>query len=872
MDLIVTHINADFDALASCLAAKKLYPQAEVVLPGIPERSVKNFLTMNRYLLKLRREKEINLDKVSRLIIVDTRKAGRLGRIEKVLQNKGLVVHIYDHHPRTTSDIKGEIDEVHEIGATVTCLVEMIKEKNLPLTTEEATLMALGIYEDTGFLSFNETHAKDLEMAGFLLGHGANLNSITDFINPELNKSQLKLLDKLVHSAKVYYINNVKIVIAAVVLDKYCPDLAVVAHKIRDLENLNVLFVLAEVKNKVYITARSRIDEVNVGEIMQRFGGGGHRWAASANVKAETMGQVIEELKASLKEKVKIAPSAVEIMAHPVKTINEETTIEEARKIMVRYGNNCLPVMSGKNLAGIITQYDVDKAIHHGFGTMPAKDYMSTQVITIKGDASLDKIHDIMLEHDIGHLPVLQRNKIVGMVSRSDLVAMMHHRGMAGYKDKIPVKSNVKIKEIKELMDTALPKRLLELLKQIGEIADRKKYQAYVVGGFVRDLLLGVENLDIDIVIEGSGIDFAHILAKKLGAAVKTHEQFGTAIVTLPDDFKIDIATARKEFYEFPAALPKVESSSIKEDLYRRDFTINAMAIKLNADEFGRLLDYFNGWKALKQKKVKVLYNLSFVEDPTRIFRAIRFEQRYNFKIDRDTDKFIRSAINHDLFTKLTDERLREEIILLLGEDNPWLATKRLDHFDLLRYIHPQIKVSKKTENMFRSMEDNLFLFTLPLADRPIDKWLVYFLILINDLSLDETREVISRFKFMKEEALVMIKAKSHVPEILEQISAKVNLAPLVMYEYFVSTPVEVLLYQMARTGSALFRKRTADFLNKLSKVKLAITGDDLQKMGYTPGPQYRDILKDVLRARLEGTVKTREQEIQFVVDKYPKN
>ena len=183
MDLIVTHANADFDALASCLAAKKLYPEAEIVLPGIPERNVKNYLIMNRYLLKIRKEREINLDKVTRLILVDTRQPSRLGRIEKVLANPGLSVHIYDHHPRTPNDVKGELDDDHEIGATITCLVQKIREKRLPLTSEEATLMALGIYEDTGFLSFNETRAKDLEMAGFLLTKGADLNSITDFIN-----------------------------------------------------------------------------------------------------------------------------------------------------------------------------------------------------------------------------------------------------------------------------------------------------------------------------------------------------------------------------------------------------------------------------------------------------------------------------------------------------------------------------------------------------------------------------------------------------------------------------------------------------------------------------------------------------------------
>jgi tRNA nucleotidyltransferase (CCA-adding enzyme) len=709
-------------------------------------------------------------------------------------------------------------------------------------------------------------------MAGFLLTKGADLNSITDFINPELSQVQLKLLDKLTHAAKILYVNNVKIVITGVKLDKYCSDLALLAHKIRDLENLNVLFVLAEIKNKVYITARSRVEEVNVNEIMRVFGGGGHRWAASASVKDVPMEKVIEELKTVLKEKVREAPTAREIMTSPVKSVREETSINEARKIMLRYNNNSLPVINGKKLTGIITSYDIDKAVHHGFGSMPVREYMTTQVITIKPGTSLDKIHEIMLENDIGHLPVMERGRILGMVSRSDLLAIMHHRGLNGARERLPVQSTLRVKKIRRLLDKSLPRRIDDLLKKIGETARRNNFSAYVVGGFVRDLLLGVENLDVDIVVEGNGIEFAQALAAELGGAVKTHEQFVTAVVTLPDGFKIDIATARTEFYEFPAALPKVASSSIKEDMYRRDFTINAMAVKLNPDGFGELIDYFGGWQDLKNKKIKVLYNLSFVEDPTRIFRAIRFEQRYHFTMDKDTEKFIQGAIAGAVFDKLTDERVREELILIFSEDDPWRATQRLAQFDLLRFIHPRIKLSGEMEAMFSEMQDNLFVFTLPLADRVVHKWLVYFLILIDELKLKDIEGLIERFRFTREESLILLRAKTPEQALAERISAEEKLAPSVMYDYFVSTPVEVLLYQMARARSSFFKKRTADFLNRLSKVKLSLTGDDLKALGYAPGPQFRDILKALLKARLDGTVKSKEEEIQFVVDNYAKN
>ena len=173
--------------------------------------------------------------------------------------------------------------------------------------------------------------------------------------------------------------------------------------------------------------------------------------------------------------------------------------------------------------------------------------------------------------------------------------------------------------------------------KKIGKTAEDFNYNAYVIGGFVRDLFLYRSNEDIDVVIEGDGIAFARQFSKEMGTRVHTHEKFGTAVVIFPDGFKIDVASARMEYYKFPAALPTVEMSSLKLDLFRRDFTINTLAIELNPEKFGKLLDFFSAQKDIKDKVLRVLHNLSFVEDPTRVFRALRFEQRFGFTIGKLT-------------------------------------------------------------------------------------------------------------------------------------------------------------------------------------------------------------------------------------------
>jgi tRNA nucleotidyltransferase (CCA-adding enzyme) len=212
---------------------------------------------------------------------------------------------------------------------------------------------------------------------------------------------------------------------------------------------------------------------------------------------------------------------------------------------------------------------------------------------------------------------------------------------------------------------------------------------AYAVGGFVRDLFLYRADEDLDIVIEGDGIAFAREYGRISGARIHSHEKFGTAVIIYPDGFTIDVASARMEYYKFPAALPVVELSSIKLDLYRRDFTINTLAVQLNPEQFGILIDFFNAQKDIKEKAIRVLHNLSFVEDPTRVFRAIRFEQRFGFAIGRLTAGLIHNAVRMDFFRELSGRRVFNELQLILQEEKPAAAVARLNDFGLLRVVHP---------------------------------------------------------------------------------------------------------------------------------------------------------------------------------------
>ena len=412
--------------------------------------------------------------------------------------------------------------------------------------------------------------------------------------------------------------------------------------------------------------------------------------------------------------------------------------------------------------------------------------------------------------------------------------------------------------------------KVLYVIRSLARLAEKNQFKAYVVGGFVRDLLLGVKNLDIDLVVEGDAIEFARFAAEKLNAALVVHKKFGTATLVFRKAIKgirlkIDIATARTETYRHPAALPSVRFGSIRDDLYRRDFTINAMAISIDKKNFGELIDFFGGRRDLKNKKIRVLHDNSFIDDPTRIFRAVRFEQRYNFKIDNRTTALIKNAVRKEMFDKVSGERLREEIELLLKEKEPLRAIKRMRSLHELRFINSKIKFDAASEEICKAVKRLYKEFKRYfLKKRPLDLWLIYFMTIIDNLSLKEALRVCDRFVMRRSDRLRITSGKTLGNRTIAALSSKKIVRPSRIYKVLEPLPYETLIFLMAKCGRYLAKKRVIDFLCKYNGIHLKIRGEDLKSFGVVPGPEFTKILKKTLYAKIDGKLKTKKDELIF--------
>jgi len=534
---------------------------------------------------------------------------------------------------------------------------------------------------------------------------------------------------------------------------------------------------------------------------------------------------------------------------------------------MTKFGVNVLPVIKNGEYAGLISRETVEKAIFHGFKKNHVADFCSTEKLTVTADAPIRDIETMMIEHNQKFMPVLEGQRIAGAITRTDLLRVLYEEFLK--KRRIDKEETPDIhfssRNLSSWLRDRFPSEIFGILKLSGTVAERLGFSAYLVGGSVRDLLLGKANLDIDLVIEGNGIRFAHALAEQIKAKVKPHEKFGTAQVIL-GTLRIDIATARTEYYESPAALPKVETSSIKKDLYRRDFTINTLAIRLNPNDFGLLIDFFGGQRDLKEKTIRVLHNLSFVEDPTRAFRAIRFSERFGFRLSKHTASLMKSAIEMNLFDKLSGSRMFEELLLAFNETNPMLTLKRLSDYGLLKVIHEEITFDKQLGSDLESTGETLAWYNLLYLDEKIEKGILYLMTLLFHLNDRGRTEALVRLSTPPKAKNIILEGMKQQREILAGLPSK---DPVSLYHLLSGKELEIILFSMSSTTDAGKKRDISHFLVELRKVRPILKGNDLKKMGLPQGPLYSQILHELLDEKLAGKLKTINDEVAFVKKTY---
>lgn len=856
LTVILTHDNTDFDALASLLAAARLFPGATPVLPTRLNRNVREFATFYADVLPFVEARSLPRQKVGRAILVDAQSVSPVRGMGPHTR-----LHVIDHHPRTESLPEAATFEPAPVGAVTTYLVERLRERGeVTLSTVEASLLLLGIHEDTGSLTYPGTTPRDLRAAAWLLEQGASLEIVERYLRAPLTAEQQALYTQLVNEAEVIRIQERTVLMATARLERYVEELAALAHKLVDLFDPDACFLLTEYQGDVQVIARSTTDAIDVGDIVRHLDGGGHSKAAAAMVPDTGLEEVRERLLDLLRVGVQPAVRVAQIMSYGVHTLSPNLTIAEASARMRRYGHEGFPVVEGGRLVGILTRSEIDRALHHDLDEAPVRAYMRAGAVSVSPEDSISRVQQIMIEHGLGQIPVVSQGRVLGIVTRTDLIKLYS----------APPRPSRQA-QIAALLDETLPPALLELLHQVRNQANDLGYSLYVVGGFVRDLLLGQPTLDLDLVVEGDAIALARHLAETLHGRVRSHGRFGTAKLILPAPqppgvpSALDFVTARTEFYAHPSALPQVERSSIKQDLYRRDFTINTMAICLDQGQYGELLDYYGGERDLREGLIRVLHSLSFVEDPTRILRAVRFEQRLGFTIEERTEELLRSAL--DLLDRVSGERLRNELLLILRERAPGRAWARLHDLGILRPLSPGLTAdewtARKLEELRRCCGEwhrqppEVGTWPAP-AQRQLPCELLALAIVTMRLERAELERLVRRLAMPQNQAAMLLDSQ-HIWRLLPELGRELPGSALAAA--LRPCGEGALLAAWIAADDPTARDQIQRYYCRLRLVKPAIDGRRLRQLGLRPGPAYGRILDALRDARLDGLVSTLEEE-----------
>jgi tRNA nucleotidyltransferase (CCA-adding enzyme) len=404
----------------------------------------------------------------------------------------------------------------------------------------------------------------------------------------------------------------------------------------------------------------------------------------------------------------------------------------------------------------------------------------------------------------------------------------------------------------------------LSLLRQAGLLAQAQKSNAYTVGGCVRDLILKRRILDLDIVVEGDGIALARQFSSAVNGKLTAYPQFGTATVALPGGRAVDFASARKERYPYPGALPAVSGGTIREDLFRRDFTINAMAMSITPDRFGILVDDYHGFIDLRRKLIRILHKQSFPDDPTRMLRAVRFEQRFGFRMEPRTAQLLKKALVQKADQTVKPQRYFEEFKKNLKEDNALGNLKRLSLLGALQFLGHPFKIDGKNAALIKKISANAAWARKHLADWPEENiWLVHFMAIVSGASPASVTQTMERFNFTKIDRKKVISSLSCCG-IFDKLAVR-RLVPAQAFELLRSLSIEEILLLRSRTGNAAVRRRLEQYLLKWRYLKLQINGEDLKAAGLPPGREFQVVLGQVLLALVEGKCTTRAEQLRYV-------
>lgn len=875
MELIISHTNCDFDGFASMLAASLLYPSAKMCFVGSVEVNLKNYLHRYEKQFEFIKEKNVTAEEITKLVIVDNRDIKRMGKIGHYLEDesfrKKITIICYDHHPESETDIESDYSHLEMTGACTTIMLDFLNNAGIQINSSYATVFALGIYEDTGnFLNANTTQ-KDFAAVSYLFSLGAAIDVVRENLLRNFTPDQLDLIGRMSSVCETILIKGIETSFIEIELADYQDEIAFLLQTVKASRNIKLIFCTCYRQNKVSIIARNDYDFIHLDRLLNKFGGGGHKSAGYASFmfsdgnKPDVRARIVSFLEDQILE----YGIAKDLMTSPVSTMSSGSSVDEARAFLIRNNFSTVVVSKDGQLCGIATKKDISRALHHGMGESHLDSVMSANVITVRENDAICHVYKTMVDNNIGRLPVItDSGTLSGIITRGDLLAY-HYKFFTKEKPEQTHYTNVKGAMYKNLNE-----QTLDLLKKFGHVADKMGMEAYVVGGFVRDLIMQRFNYDIDIVVEGDGLLFAAEFTKKFAKRCRQFPQFGTSYVVLKDGRKVDVATARTEYYPNSGSLPEVTFSSIRNDLYRRDFTINSLAIQINSRSFGNLHDFFSGRRDIKLGIIRVMNNFSFIEDPLRILRAIRFEQRFDFEIEDKTLQLLMDSLKSGNLKNVSVERIRTELIVSSQKGSAESFFARLDELGIWNHINNNIVFTPHKRVICQRIRELEIWFRNSFPKEEFESWICYHLTLISDLSLRIKERYARKYKYSTKFIDALRKSHRFIESDVwsgmnsdfptQNVSGARVLTEGELAVHLSNMDVESIVFLTSLTGEAKIKDRFIKYLTESRFIKTLLDGEDIKSLGVPEGKEVGLILRELLKKKIDQKIDSRESELEL--------
>ena len=864
-EIIALPHDASLDLLGAARALSLLHPKSVILHPVRLAQNAWEIARTSSWFKSVSLN-EIDWTQVQNIYLVDITLPKQNPELIDQLSHLSIRTFLISHRPPRLP-FHPKVSSLKGLSLT-TNLVAKLKHKNISISKEDAKLFLAAITERTWAGLAHKVTKQDAQISNFLKEFGISTKQIANSIVLGMRDGQAGLYREMLKRIEDFQAGYWPITMIIVKTIGQVQDIEPIIDALWSDLSPVVLLIGVSTGKFCRIWARSSIAQIDLFSMFRKFRPRRERRWTCFSIQQKGILRQKNMLKSFLKANLKSEKTAGEIMSVSPRCIDKSETVKNALEIMLMFNIMSLVVLENNKFSGVLTRRDLDRAIKMDLMDSEIGQYVPTNCPTVEVDTPIRVIKNIMVRFNLTKIPVLDQRRIAGIITSRELL-----RALPDYlpmpHDYLPLAKPAFLPQkntIEKLLKRLFSLKVFRLLERIGTFAETKHLQAFAVGGFVRDLLLEKKNLDIDIVLLGDATKFAQALSKELECEFKVFDRFHTSRIYY-EDMKIDFSSARIEHYSSPGALPQVEFSGLSNDLFRRDFSINSLALNLNPDSFLQIIDFFGGYQDMQKKQIRILHPFSFLEDPTRLFRALRFSKRFSFKLEKDTKRAFDQAIQRESVMQLSKKRIGTEIKRCLKEESPYRIIEELFESKLMKYLDNRLTDTSILPSRFRLVPGLVRRFNI--LEEEIDQEAILWAGLLSVLTPSEAGKIMDSLGTPAKRKKIIVQSLEGMAKIPEQL-AKIEIQNnLELYNLLTGQFLESLIALIAFSLDKISSKKVLYYIGNLRNISCAITGKDLIAAGLPPGAHIRIIFQQIQAEKLQGKSFTKQEEMDFALKSY---